>query len=61
MIIKIVEIIQIMIIKIVADDQTLLPPLALLLPPSQGNDLKLSHLKDLHADDADVCDADVYD
>ena len=56
MIIKIVQIIQ-----IVADDQTLLPPLALLLPPSQGNDLKLSHLKDLHADDADVCDDDVYD
>ena len=47
-----------MIVQIVDYNQTLLPPLALLLPPSQGNDLKLSHLNDLHADDADVRDDD---
>ena len=43
MIIKIVHEYQ-MIIKIVHENQTLLSPLALLLPPSQGNDLKLSYL-----------------
>ena len=35
------------------DGQTLLAPLAFLLSSTQGNDLKLSHLNDLHRDFCD--------